>query len=112
VDFQTGGPVAFDSKQPVMLQWSAARTAKSYVITIRRLNPDGADTAATIVAVLRTADTSLAIPASVFHDGGFFVLTLSATLASADDGADPLFTSEAPDELSTTISGRFRLSAS
>lgn len=108
VDFLTGGLVRFDGQTPVEVTWTPVPSAISYRIDVRRVNPEGS---LSNIALLRTADTSLRIPASLFTSGEFFVFLLSATRSSADYGAGQISASVLPLEFASLASGRFRFRA-
>ncbi|HEX7838316.1 MAG TPA: hypothetical protein VF469_12665 [Kofleriaceae bacterium] len=110
VDFLTGGLVEFDGQAPVVLTWNPVPSAISYRIDVKRVNPPGQGTISS-VALLRTADTSLRIPASLFSGGQFFVFLISATRSAADYDAGQISATVPPLEFASLASGRFRLSA-
>jgi cysteine-rich repeat protein len=108
VDFLTGGLVKFDGQAPVVLTWNPVPSAISYRIDVKRVTPQGGTSSVTL---LRTADTSLRIPASLFSDGQFFVFLISATRSAADYGAGQISATVLPLEFASLASGRFRFSA-
>jgi cysteine-rich repeat protein len=86
----------------------APAPAISYRIDVKRVTPQGGTSS---VALLRTADTSLRIPASLLGDGEFFVFLISATRSAADYGAGQISATVLPLEFASLASGRFRFSA-
>jgi cysteine-rich repeat protein len=108
VDFLTGGRVAFDGQAPVVVTWNPVPSAISYRLDVKRVNRGGGTSS---VALLRTADTSLRIPASLLGDGEFFVFLISATRSGADYGAGQISATVLPLEFASLASGRFRFSA-
>lgn len=71
--FLEGGMVPFTSTSPVAVSWSSVSGATSY-----RLQVLLADGSYTTKAIFRTVGTSLAMPASLFQDGEFYIFRLSA----------------------------------
>jgi cysteine-rich repeat protein len=112
VDFLEGGAIAFDGQRPVTVTWDAVPSARTYRLDIRRLNRPGAGSRTTSIATIRTAGTSLEIPAALLSDGPFFAFILNATRSPFDYGTGDISATGTPRANSAVASGRFRLSAS
>lgn len=112
VDFVAGGNVAFDGRTPVVVSWDPVPSATTYRLDIRRINPPVAMERTTFVAIMRTAETSIKVPAELFAGGQFYAFILMATRTPNDFGAGFLSPIGLPNDFTSYGSGRFRLSPS
>jgi len=112
VDFVTSGNVAFDGRTPVLVSWDPVPTATTYRLDIRRINPPAATERTTFVAIVRTAETSIKVPAELFGGGQFYAFLIMATRTPNDFGAGFLSPIGVPNDFTSYGSGRFRLSPS
>lgn len=105
------GLLAFDGSAPVGVTWSGVTAASHYVVEVMRLYPDGALTAVTRAAVLRTADTRIDVPPEVFSGGEFFFFVVSAVRDGGSWTAGHLRLQTLPFTTAGNATGRYHLSA-
>jgi hypothetical protein len=107
VAFDLGGKVAFDGTSPVEVEWNPVLSAKSYRLAVSRVTASGRQ----LVASIRTAGTSLALPAELFGAGQFYVFVLAAVRTPNDYQGGQILPSGLPNQIAELASGLFRLSA-
>lgn len=67
-----GGAIAFDGTAPVVIQWAPVPMVAKYLVRIRHVYVMGNVARAEVAGTFWTADTQLAIPASVLMKGEFY----------------------------------------
>jgi hypothetical protein len=106
VDFVTGGKVDFTGVAPIQLTWDPVDAATIYHLEVWNLS------SSQLVAALDTPRSSLAIPASVFAGGGFYIMVLGAEQYPRGVRPTQLLRGGTPYLVAQTMSGRFHLVAS
>jgi cysteine-rich repeat protein len=108
IDFNLGGKVTFDGHAPVVISWNPTTSATSYELLVTHL-PEGGESSD--VAVFRTTGTSLTMPAELFENGAFYILTLESIQATNNYPAGHILPFGISSE-AVIVSGRLRLTAS
>lgn len=107
-DVTESGAIAFDGKAPVTLTWQASAAATSYRIQIAHLTGDGNFD---LITLVRTAATSVTLPAALFTDNEFYVFGLAAIENSDGFTTGHLEPPIAPSQTAQIASGRWRFSS-
>lgn len=111
VDFTLGGKVVFDGRSPVHITWNPVPSSSLYVVRVEHLDLENIGPIPLPVATFVTTATSLQLPATLFHDGDFYVFLLAAAQTPVDYSAGHLVPQGLTDVRAQLPSGRFRFSS-
>lgn len=111
VDALEAGSAPFDGTAPVRFQWKASADAALYRLRIFQIVTAPTGVSLAVVAIARTADTAIALPASLFTDNAFYAFQLQAVTNAGTFAQGRLIEPRVPNQVASIASGRIRLSS-